>query len=245
MPAGEWTAEAVRGLGESAVRVDLPRDGAAAARGVDLDAALDAEPDLVGLPVHGLDALGAAGLDANARLVARAAEADVDVVLLARGDAREAEAIVAFAAEHEVILAVSVERVDEEALDVLGTVERLGVLAPGFEIVSAFRRGACGADRWIGLLSPRAGTWILETCSARIGDALDLERRLQRFLETSLDRARRGFDGNEEAFGRLLVALGGWAGPAFPEGPGARLDLDALRADLLDACPELTPHLGG
>ena len=181
----------------------------------------------------------------DARLVERAAEAEVDVVLLARGDAREAEVIVDLAARYEAILAVSVERVDEEGLDVLGTIERLGVLAPGFEMVTAFRRGACGADRRIGLLSPGAATWILETCDARIGDALDLERRLQRFLETSLDRGRRAFDGNEEAFGRLLVALGGWAGPGTPEDPGHALDLDALRADLLDACPELAPHLGG
>ena len=47
IPAGTWAEEAVEGLDESTIRIDLRRDGDDTARTADLVAALELEPDLV------------------------------------------------------------------------------------------------------------------------------------------------------------------------------------------------------
>lgn len=239
VPESSWIADAVDGLGKSAIRIDLQRGTRDAARPADLERALEVEPDLIGLPVHDLDRLPSAALRANQQLVARAAEDEVDVVLLARGTPAEAAAVAAFAAEHEAVLAVSLDTVDEEALDTLCRNEALCVKTSGIEFASAYRHGAGAIDRFLGLVSPAAAVAFLELCSRDVTAALDVERRLQHFVETHIEPLRRRLGGDEAALGGILVALGGWC-PSLPA-PDVAIDPERLREAFEAACPELMP----
>jgi hypothetical protein len=242
IPESPWIADAVNGLGKSAIRIDLRRGARDSAHPADLERVLEVEPDLIGLPVHGLERLPDAALRANEQLVARAAEDDVDVVLLAQGTSAETAAIAAFAADHEAVLAVSVDIVDEEALDTLCRDETLCILTSGVEFASAYRHGAGAIDRFLGLVSPAAAVAFLALCSKDVTTALDVERRLQHFVETHVEPLRRRLAGDDEALGGILVALGGWC-PALPA-PDVAIDLEQLRRALAATCAELTPFLG-
>ena len=242
IPESPWIADAVDGLGKSAIRIDLRRGTCDAARPADLERVLEVEPDLIGLPVHDLDRLPRAALLANERLIARAAEDEVDVVLLARGTPTEAGAVAAFAAEHEAVLAISVDIVDEEALDALCRDEALCIQTSGIEFASAFRHGAGAIDRFLGLVSPSAAVAFLELCAEDVTAALDVERRLQHFVEAHIEPLQRRFGGDDAVLGGILVALGGWC-PALPA-PDVAIDPGRLREALEAACPELVPFLG-
>lgn len=246
VPARAFTDALGSALDGLPMRVDLD---AASGRGggpKEVARVLDLGADLIGVPVELSTLEDSKGRAAVERIAERAGAEEVDLVLLPRyGGVDLAERIVQLTRETSGILAVSIERHDEEVLDVYAGVDELGVFGPGLDFASCFRRGAGAVDRFLGELSPAAAVHLLDLCGRKVGAALDLERRLQRFVETDLDRALRRIGGSDEARGRLLVALGGWCRSLDPPDLGeAGTDLRTLREGLVAACPELGPFLG-
>ncbi|MEM9801880.1 MAG: hypothetical protein AAGA20_16255 [Planctomycetota bacterium] len=230
--AGDWDAPLSTRWTELPVRVDLRADGSSTevARVVDLGA------DLVGVPFAGARA---------AELVRLAAARDAECVLTVQwADGPLAGAARALALESESVVAVSLDRADEEALDALRADESLGAFVPGLQVASGYRRGAGAVDRDLGLLAPGGAARLLALCDSDVAAALEVERRLQRFAETRLAPAARRAEAAGVGRASLLAAVGDWCpGLAVPGLDDAGIDPDELRAELAEACPELV--LGG
>lgn len=196
------------------------------------------EADLVGLPVRkGDDRLLRDGLMAAERQ-------DLEVVLCV-SDPAEAPFAAALADGSDQVVGLSLASYDEDALDLLSSRDDLGLLSGAPEFASAYRRGAGGMEGFPATLSPAAGGWLLELCRTDVEVALDLERRLLRFLEGHLRPAVRRLTGpGEDAWPAQLAlhgAVGGWL-DRDPGRLGGALDPEGLRARLLEEIPELA-HL--
>lgn len=196
------------------------------------------EADLVGLPVRkGDDRLLRDGLMAAERQ-------DLEVVLCV-SDPAEAPFAAALADGSDQVVGLSLASYDEDALDLLSSRDDLGLLSGAPEFASAYRRGAGGMEGFPATLSPAAGGWLLELCRTEVEVALDLERRLLRFLEGHLRPAVRRLTGpGEDAWPAQLAlhgAVGGWL-DRDPGRLGGALDPEGLRARLLEEIPELA-HL--
>ncbi|MBL6754916.1 MAG: hypothetical protein ISQ11_00800 [Planctomycetes bacterium] len=196
------------------------------------------EADLVGLQVRkGDDRLLRDGLMAAERQ-------DLEVVLCV-SDPAEAPFAAALADGSDQVVGLSLASYDEDALNLLSSRDDLGLLSGAPEFASAYRRGAGGMEGFPATLSPAAGGWLLELCRTDVEVALDLERRLLRFLEGHLRPAVRRLTGpGEDAWPAQLAlhgAVGGWL-DRDPGRLGGALEPEGLRARLLEEIPELA-HL--
>lgn len=220
------------------LRLDLDGPTLRASGPAVIERARALQADLVGLPVRkGDDRLLRDGLMAAERQ-------DLEVVLCVT-DPAEAPVAAALADGSDQVVGLSLASYDEDALDLLSSRDDLGLLSGAPEFASAYRRGAGGMEGFPATLSPAAGGWLLELCRTEVEVALDLERRLLRFLEGHLRPAVRRLTGpGEDAWPAQLAlhgAVGGWL-DRDPGRHGGALEPEGLRARLLEEIPELA-HL--
>ncbi len=201
-------------------------------------------PDLIGLPV------GSAEPTLLHGCLDLAETEGVELVLLV-GELREAPLAGALARRSDQVVGFSVSRHDEEVFELLSDRDDLGLLSAAPEFASAFRGGAGGLEGFPASLSPPAAVWLLELCTEDVGAALELERRLLRFLEGRLRPAQRRLEaraaGRDQgtAEGALHAAVGGWPPSRAVGDRSLHGDVDPLdlRCALLEEVPELARFL--
>lgn len=217
------------------LRLDLDGPSLRATGPAAIERARALRADLVGLPVRkGDDRLLRDGLVA-------AEHQDLEVVLCVT-DPAEAPFAAALADGSDQVVGHSLASYDEDALDLLSSRDDLGLLSGAPEFASAYRRGAGGMEGFPATLSPAAGGWLLELCRTEVEVALDLERRLLRFLEGHLRPAVRRLTGPGEDAWPAQLALHGAVGGWLDRAPGrleGTLAPEGLRARLLEEIPTL------
>ncbi len=134
------------------------------------------------------------------------------------------------------LTAVLLPRADEDTLDALSRFEDLAVFVPGDEFASGYRLGAASHFGVLTALHPWAAVQASELVSEDLPLALDLERRLQRFLETDVAPRLRRLGLGLEDRDTLLVEVLGWCPVERPRlAPGDAESLaDSLRMDLAE-----------
>ncbi|QDV06971.1 hypothetical protein Poly30_24900 [Planctomycetes bacterium Poly30] len=148
------------------------------------------------------------------------------------GDPEGHGALMALAQESRSVVAFGLESFDEEQADTLGNVDGLALFSPGLEFAGAFRRGATAFEGTFGLLGPEACAEAMELAEASALEALQLERRIQRFVEGAFERATRHLSPDERA-----VALAGTF--AFFEEEGGDPPVALAHDAWLDLCAEI------
>lgn len=196
----EHYADAVESAG-GAIRLDLDHAVPGPALSLALVAALEHEPEIIRVP-FGVSR-GSGPLE---QLDGLAAENETALVLgIDRGAGGEdLAAVIEAARSSESVIAFALDRFDEDHVEALGHAKGLALFSPGFEFASAARLGAAAFDGSFGLLGPEACTEALAMATSSPGEALQLERRLLRFIEGAFERATRALSPDERA-----VALAG------------------------------------
>ncbi|MFT7075099.1 MAG: hypothetical protein ACJA0P_001099 [Planctomycetota bacterium] len=184
-----------------ALRIDLAEGTGRMA----LEAALEYQPELIRVPAPSFP-IDDDGLHAIARLDAAATRAETALTLSApiRSAAADLQVLIAAAISSQAVVAFGLDGFGEGALESLGTLEGLAVFCPGLEFASAYRLGATAFDGTFGLLGPVACSEALGLAEDNPGEARQLERRLQRFIDGPFERATRALPPDERA-----VALAG------------------------------------
>ncbi|MFE9207157.1 dihydrodipicolinate synthase family protein [Micromonospora sp. NPDC007230] len=120
----------------------------------------------------------------------------------------------------------------------------LAIFVPGHALATGLRHGAAGSYSNVAALNPAGAVGWQRMMIEDLGGALDVERRIQRFLADHVDPlARQGF-GNP-ALDKFLAHLGNWAGIGTRvRWPYASVDESAaerLRPIVRGCLPELFP----
>lgn len=189
--------------------------------------------------------VAACGIPELPRLVAQAEALDIDLCLDLDESELKPNVIASASSAFEGVSIIRLPRVDEACLDEIAGREHLEALVPGQEFATGFRFGAALIDGELPLLSPHFAVRAFEACETDVAGALELQRRLERFMETSLRPALRRGGHQTDDLSVALLQIGGWCPPPRPSSIQRRrlslLEEEAaqdLREDLRSLCPE-------
>lgn len=87
----------------------------------------------------------------------------------------------------------------------------LSLFVPGHHLATGFTRGAAGAYSNVACLHPGAAQQWYETMKTDVDKALELEKRIQRFMEQHIVPYIRDEFYSNQAVDKLMAAAGGWA----------------------------------
>jgi dihydrodipicolinate synthase/N-acetylneuraminate lyase len=120
----------------------------------------------------------------------------------------------------------------------------VSLFVPGHHLATGMRQGvAAGSFSNVACLSPRGAQVWTDSMAGDIDAALDLERRLCRFMDEHIVSFRRDHGYSNAALDKLLTAIGGWG----PVGPRLRRpyrwiaesEVERLRPIARELLPEL------
>ena len=111
------------------------------------------------------------------------------------------------------VAAIWCEDVDGEMLELARSSEDWTGFHDGLEFAAAYRAGAGALAGMIPILHPALAISLHRLRRDRVEQALDAERRLARWFETSLLPACRALGMERKEMGRAALEVGGWLGP--------------------------------
>lgn len=121
-------------------------------------------------------------------------------------------------------------------------VRRLSVFVPGHTLASGMQRGAHGAYSNVACLHPRAAQRWTDQMRTDLAGALELERRIQRFLGGYIQPFITEHGYCNAACDRFLTRLGGWADVGermrWPYRAIPRAEAERIRPVARDLIPE-------
>jgi dihydrodipicolinate synthase/N-acetylneuraminate lyase len=87
----------------------------------------------------------------------------------------------------------------------------LSVFVPGHQLATGFARGAAGAYSNVACLNPAGAKRWNEQMKTDLTEALQLEKRIQTFMDDCVMPFRRKLGVSNAALDKLLAFIGGWA----------------------------------